>query len=449
MLRPRALVALVLLAPLAAAQIPPGYYDSVDTSNAAALRATLHAVIDDHVRYPYTSSGTDTWDILELKQQDPSNGSRIVDVYKNESYAKQGGGNSDYDREHSWPKSYGFPNDSSTNYPYTDCHVLFLADSVYNSSRGNKPFRNASASDTERNTVLTNGVGGGTGVFPGNSNWTFGVQETGGWQTWGQRKGDLARALLYMDVRYEGGTHGTTGAAEPDLILTDNEALIGASNTGNNESVAYMGLLSVLLQWHAEDPPDDFERNGNDVVYSFQGNRNPFIDHPEWVDCLFASQCSFGGLIGPLCFGDGTGVACPCGNLGNGQGGCGNSTYFEGAGLSPTGSASVAAADLVLHVFSSTPNQPGLFFQGTSAVNGGNGLPFGDGLRCVGGSVLRLQVVFADVFGDLQSSANLVTAGAVAPGDTRYYQWWYRDPGASPCGTGFNLSQAWQVVWEL
>ncbi len=52
-----------------------------------------------------------------------------------------------------------------------------------------------------------------------------------------------------MDVRYEGGTHGDTGASEPDLILTDDESLIAASNTGNNEPVAYMGILSVLLQW--------------------------------------------------------------------------------------------------------------------------------------------------------------------------------------------------------
>lgn len=101
-------------------------------------------------------------------------------------------------------------------------------------------------------------------------------------------------ALLYMDVRYEGGCHGITGYAEPDLILTDDLGLIEASNTGSNEAVAYMGRLTDLLQWNTDDPVDDKERARNDAVYVVQGNRNPFIDHPEWVDCLFEDQCAGG-----------------------------------------------------------------------------------------------------------------------------------------------------------
>ena len=446
---PRFALVLPLLAAPALAQAPPGYYASVDTSNATTLRSTLHAVIDDHTRYPYTSSSTDTWDILEMAQEDPNNGSRILDVYKNASYTKQGGGVGNYNREHSWPSSYGFPNDGSSNYPYTDCHVLFLCDTSYNSARSNKPFRNGSGSDSERTTNSNNGQGGGSGVYPGNSNWTGGSFTSGRWEVWGGRRGDIARAMFYMDLRYEGGNHGITGHSEPDLILTDVQSLISASNTGSNESVAYMGILSVLLQWHLEDPVDDFERQGNDVIFSFQGNRNPFIDHPEWVDCLFNGACGpTTGLIGSLCFGDGSGAACPCGNNGNGLGGCGNGSYFSGAQLVPTGSASLSAADLGFSVFSSTPSQPGLFFQGTNAVASGQGFPFGDGLRCAGGAVVRLQVAFGDVFGDVHSSIDIAAASGAAPGDTRYYQWWYRDPVVSPCGTGFNLSQAFEVVWE-
>ncbi len=443
----RLLTALLIAGP-AAAQAPPGYYSSVNTSSSATLRASLHALIDDHQRYPYTSSATDTWDILELKQQDPSSSGRIIDVYKNESYNKQGGGNNDYNREHSWPKSYGFPNDNSSNYPYTDCHVLFLCDAGYNSSRSNKPFGNGSASDSEEPTVSNNGTGGGSGSFPGNSNWTSGSFTTGKWQVWKERKGDVARALLYMDVRYEGGTHGGTGASEPDLILTDSVSLIDSSNTGNNESIAYMGSLSVLLQWHMEDPPDDFERNGNDVVYSFQGNRNPFIDHPEWVDCLFLGACNVSGFVGSYCFGDGSGTSCPCGNTGATGHGCRNSVFSGGAMLAAAGTPSVSASDLRLDVFGSTPGQPGLFFQGTTAIGSGQGISFGDGLRCAGGNVLRLQVKFANAFGDAQTSADLVALGGAQVGTTNYYQWWYRDPAGSPCGTGFNLSQGFELVWE-
>ena len=282
---------IAILAVPAAAQVPPGYYAAVDDTDSATLRLTLNAVIDDHQRYPYTSGATDTWDILEAAQIDPTVPGNILDVYQNDSHPPQGGGNSLYNREHTWPKSYGFPDDNSGNYPYTDCHLLFLCDPSYNSSRSNKPFRTCSASCTERPTVPNNGQGGGTGVYPGNSNWTSGSFTQGTWETWVGRRGDVARALLYADVRYEGGFHGVTGKSEPDLILTEVEALIQASNTGNNESVAYMGMLSVLIQWHWEDPPDALDQFRNDVVYSYQGNRNPFVDHPEWVDCLFLGAC--------------------------------------------------------------------------------------------------------------------------------------------------------------
>jgi endonuclease I len=279
------LVALVapagLPSALAGAAVPPGYYDSVDTSTPALLRSTLHAVIDDHTRFPYTASTTDTWDILNLADQDPANPANILDLYKNHSYLKISGGTGAYNREHSWPNSYGFPNDGSTNYPYTDCHHLFACDLNYNSDRGNQPYGNVGPGSTERPTDVNNGQGGGSGVYPGNSNWYAG----GLWQTWNGRKGDVARAMFYMDVRYEGGTHGITHAPEPDLIVTDNAALI--VGTGGNAAVAYMGLLSDLVRWNAEDPVDDRERTHTDVVFSFQGNRNPFVDHPEWVNALF------------------------------------------------------------------------------------------------------------------------------------------------------------------
>jgi len=286
-LLPRASALIALLVLPAAAQIPPGYYASADTSSAAALRASLHEIIDDHTRFPYTSGGTDTWDILELGDADPSAPGNIRDIYKNESYPAVGAGNPNYQREHVWPSSYGYPNDGVTNYPYTDCHALFLCDGGYNSERGNKPFRYCDPSCNEFPTAANGGVGGGTGVYTGNSNWSSGFLTFGTFEVWTGRRGDMARAILYMGVRYEGGTNGTSGAAEPDLILTDDEALILASNTGSNELVGYMGMLSVLREWHEQDPVDALEMQHHEAVYAFQGNRNPFIDHPEWVALVF------------------------------------------------------------------------------------------------------------------------------------------------------------------
>ena len=99
-----------LLAAVALALPPPdGYYDSVDESSPEALRASLHEIIDDHVRFPYTSDAPDTWDILEMADEDPADASRIITLYRNASEQKRGGGNDDYNREHTWPRSYGFP----------------------------------------------------------------------------------------------------------------------------------------------------------------------------------------------------------------------------------------------------------------------------------------------------------------------------------------------------
>ena len=285
-----------MLIPLAVAaalrgQAPPNYYNSVVTSTPAQLRATLHAVIDDHTRFPYTATATDTWNILEAGQQDPANANSIVDIYKNASYGKIGGGVGAYNREHSWPKSYGFPVDGSNNYPYTDCFHLKLCDAAYNTSRSNRVYAVSTSAGTEYTTNLTNGAGGGSGAYPGNSNWADSVTTNGRWQVWNDRRGDCARAIFYMDVRYEGGTHGVTNVAEPQLGITDTLTLITASNTGSNATTAYMGMLATLLQWHAADPVDARERAFNDLVYSYQGNRNPFIDHPEWVSCLYSSGC--------------------------------------------------------------------------------------------------------------------------------------------------------------
>jgi len=258
---------------------PAGYYDTADTSSPAALRSSLHAIIAVSVKIPYTSSSTDTWDVLEQADQDPEVSNHILDVYRNRSYVKYGGGNNYYNREHTWPKSYGFPDDGASNKPYTDCHHLFLCDIGYNSDRGNRVYDWCTSGCSVRAADDYEGQSGDN---------LMGGSSPGEWETWPGRRGDVARALLYMDVRYEGDN------GEPDLRLTDDLALITASATGNNEAVAYMGILSTLLEWNQEDPVDDRERNRNDVVYTYQHNRNPFIDHPEWVNIVWYDEIGTG-----------------------------------------------------------------------------------------------------------------------------------------------------------
>jgi len=276
-----------------AAAAQTGYYNRVNTSSASQLRCSLNQTIRGHTVYPYSGSAgtTSVWSILEIADENPNNTNNILDVYKNRSYTKVSsragtGTGVTYNREHTWPNSLGFGSTTGNlglpHGPYTDTHMLYASDTTYNSDRGNKPYGNCTLASGcgERVTEVNNGSGGGSGVYPGNSNWVKTPDGNAGtFQVWGKRKGDIARAVLYMAIRYEGGTHTVTGQNEPDLEMTDDRSKIVITSA----SPAYMGLLTDLLQWHQADPPDAAERARNEVIFSFQGNRNPFIDHPEWA----------------------------------------------------------------------------------------------------------------------------------------------------------------------
>ena len=140
------------------------------------------------------------------------------------------------------------------------------------------------------------------------------------------------------------------------------------------------------------------------------------------------------------------GSVCPCGNNGGQDEGCANGTGV-GAKLSYSGTTSISQADLMFSASQLIPNQQALYFQGKQALNNGAGTFFGDGLRCAGGGVIRLEVLFADAFGECQTSTDLIAKGRVQQGDTRYYQVWYRDPDASACGSGFNLSHGIELTF--
>lgn len=259
------------------------YYATADDTDAQTLRDSLHNIIDDHVVFPYSSGAEDTWDILSIADEDPLVPGQVWMLYKNNNYTWQGGGTQDYNREHTWPQSYGFSTGAlgSDNAARTDTHHLMLSDVGYNSDRGNLYFDDCDSSCTSRatdphenpNTPEMDIIGGPNDVnlFDGNS-----------FEPWDFRKGDVARAMFYMDVRYSGDVSG-----EIDLQLTDNANLI-------NNNDPYMGLLSTLLEWHEADPVDDIEINRNNFIFTKQLNRNPFIDHPEWVECIFVpgGECS-------------------------------------------------------------------------------------------------------------------------------------------------------------
>jgi endonuclease I len=255
---------------------PPGYYAGAEGLSGQALRAALHEVIDEHRRFPYDSTALDTYDILAIADEDPADPANVLTIYRNSSVPKDDHSQATgWAREHSWPKSYGFPDDISCNYPYSDAHHLFAVDWSYNSSRSNKPF----------DFCLDGCTGKPVDGHPSTPNRT----NPDAWEVWQGRRGDIARALFYMDVRYEGGVNGGTGCQEPDLVLTDDRSLIQTSST--DADTAYMGVLGTLLIWHLQDPVDEPEQRRNEIIYSYQENRNPFVDHPEWV-CRVWGRCS-------------------------------------------------------------------------------------------------------------------------------------------------------------
>lgn len=151
-----------------------------------------------------------------------------------------------------------------------------------------------------------------------------------------------------------------------------------------------------------------------------------------------------------FCLGSGTATPCPCGNSTSDGSGCASS-IGRGARLTGYGSTSLSNDTFTLSVFP-VPNTSVLFFQGTDQLGNGAGLVFGDGLRCAGGSVIRLGAKLpASNFAQYSSASDTpISVKGMVPslGATRSYQVWYRNPDPSWCTSGtFNLSNGWTVTW--
>ncbi len=141
----------------------------------------------------------------------------------------------------------------------------------------------------------------------------------------------------------------------------------------------------------------------------------------------------------------GASTPCPCGGVGTPGHGCPNSAG-AGAVLTSSGNPIIASNTLLMHGSGMIPGQPALLFGAHNQVNGGLGVPFGDGLRCAGGGVIRLGVRIPNAFGEATWGPGIAVALMVVPGDTRRFQTWFRDP-AGPCGTGFNLSHGYELTF--
>lgn len=228
------------------------------------MKDALNDIIDGHVKFSYTSSNTDVWDILKETDKDTIDPSKVILFYSGWTVdgAQEYNSGSGWTREHVWAKSRG--DFGTTQGPGTDVHALRPCDVSVNSARNNRWF------DFGEDEYIHSD--GPTGCYKNSNTWS--------WEPRDEVKGDVARMIFYMETRYEGEN------GELDLVVID------SIPNDNNTNEPIHAKLSVLLQWHTDDPVDDWERNRNDVIYSYQENRNPFIDHPEFVNEIWGSVSS-------------------------------------------------------------------------------------------------------------------------------------------------------------
>lgn len=238
-----------------------GYYQSAQNLTGDELHTELHNIIKNHTAANYG----DVWNYLTQLDYSANNSDNIDLFYTGRSHPANDSDRDDnpirsddsWNREHVWPKSHGDFGTSTTKVAGTDLHALRPTDKSVNNDRGNKDFDDAETQHSEC-----------TGCYFSNNNW----------EPPDVVKGDVARTLFYMDVRYAGEF------SEPDLSLFN-------GYTDISVDVGTLGKLCSMYQWNVDDPVDSRELERNMGVYELQGNRNPFIEYPNFVMDIWGEEC--------------------------------------------------------------------------------------------------------------------------------------------------------------
>lgn len=250
----------------ALSQPPEGYYQPAAQKTGFELKTALHQVVDNHAVKSYGN----LWELFYTSDA-RSDGFvwcmySACDFVFGEDQDTGGTGSGEcnfYNREHIMPRSWF---GGSVNPMNTDAHHISPVDRSINSSRGNHPYGEVLAG-TETNTY-SNGGKRGTNKFEGFDGVVF--------EPIDEFKGDLARIYLYMAIRYEDVIPGWPGS--PQL-------------NGTQDQVFADWSLAMLLNWHEMDPVSQKELARQEAVYAYQGNRNPLVDHPEAVACIWNNEC--------------------------------------------------------------------------------------------------------------------------------------------------------------
>lgn len=294
----------LLLSKLTFAQIPTGYYNTA-TGTGYTLKTQLRNIISNNTNSSTTASYNELWtlytttafrdnyyendgSLLDIYSEVPNaqGNTSLNDLYVYTSLSQQCSSSTPsfegtcYNREHTMPQSV-----FSSAYPmYSDAHFVLPTDNRVNAWRDNYPFGKVV---TTTAVAATNGTVSSANTTPvymknqsrlgQNINSDYAIGYSGVvFEPLDEFKGDIARALLYFATRYEN-----------EIPSWSYVMFNGTSN-----QVFTNTFLNIIIKWHLLDPVSPYEIAKNNAVYAFQGNRNPYIDHPEYVCQIWATQCA-------------------------------------------------------------------------------------------------------------------------------------------------------------
>ena len=265
----------VYLSTKSLAQVPNDYYTSTYGLSGDQLKEELNNIIKNHIEYAYSGADTNVWDILKAADYSDNDPSKVVLIYTGWEVngAQEYNNGAGWTREHIWAKIHG--DFGVSKGAGTDCHNLRPADVSVNSKKNTRWFDYSNIDYIDQSGYKEGS--GFTGCKFDNENWT--------WEPRDEVKGDVARSLFYMATRYEGDDD------EVDLELVD------YFPADNNSTDPVHAKLSTLLEWHIQDPPDAYEKRRHEIIYQYQNNRNPFIDHPEFACSIWGGSCVGSVLI--------------------------------------------------------------------------------------------------------------------------------------------------------
>lgn len=238
---------------------PAGYYDSLEGLSGAALKQAVQNIIANPTVVHAQNYG-DIIDILKKADQNPLNSNQVWLMYVEKPRSKldfqdTGINTGKWNREHIYPQSRGGYTDGTSSIP--DGINVWLPTNADDILAGHGDAHHIRAEDGPENSLRSNKDYGLTG-YNGPSG------------TMGSWKGDVARAVFYMAVRYN--------------------ALSVVNGDIPDTTVGQLGDLASLLLWNGLDPSDDFEMNRNNYIYTWQVNRNPFIDYPDLANYIWGAK---------------------------------------------------------------------------------------------------------------------------------------------------------------